>query len=483
MSSKKYKLHFASSIIQTVKEVKAFIFPALIVLAINRFNININSFQSVLELLPVIVIVSLFVYSIIRGITTWLTFTYWIEDEELKTEYGLLFKKKRFIPIERIQNLNYNEGVIHRLFNVVQISIETAGGTTSVADVELSAVTKNAANEMERLIHQSYKRDDQNEQSSQVNEIIFKMKNENLVLLATTSSSVGVVLAGIAALFSQIIEIIPFDKISVHFSLLQHSSLFLLTLLIATALLIAWIISVAMSFLSYYDFTLSYFEGRLEISRGLLEKKKITIPVGKIQAVKIVENPLRQLFGYATVTIENAGSSMTSASEKKVVLLPLIKKSEIQSILQNIMDIDLNVVDGTYSPKRARPLFYRKYVMVLLAFTVIATIYISNYSLALLLLIPPFAYLGFIQHRNACFKLSDQQLVVQYRVISKVLYIVKHNKVQVFEMTQTVFQKHLQIYTGKVYVMGNMGGVKIKIYNQTKEALNEVYRFIKKRDV
>ena len=176
MSSKKYKLHFASSIIQTIKEVKAFIFPALIVLAVNGFNININSFQSALELIPVIVIVSLFVYSIIRGITKWLTFTYWIEDEELKTEYGLLFKKKRFIPIERIQNLNYNEGVIHRLFNVVQISIETAGGTTSVADVELSAITKNAASEMERLIRQSYKRDYQNEQPVQINEMIFKMK-------------------------------------------------------------------------------------------------------------------------------------------------------------------------------------------------------------------------------------------------------------------------------------------------------------------
>ena len=69
MSSKKYKLHFASSIIQTIKEIKAFIFPALIVLAINGFNIDINSFQSALELIPVIVIVSLFVYSIIRDVT------------------------------------------------------------------------------------------------------------------------------------------------------------------------------------------------------------------------------------------------------------------------------------------------------------------------------------------------------------------------------------------------------------------------------
>ncbi len=485
MSSQKYQIHFASSIIQTIKEIKAFIFPALLVLAANGFKISINSFESVMELIPVIVIVSIFGYSIVRGITKWLTFTYWVEDEELKTEYGFLFKKKRFVPIERIQNFNYNEGIIHRFFNVVQISIETAGGATSKADVELSAITKQAANDLEQIINESRKQAAQEEQVDQTNYIIYKIKNSKLLLLATTSNSVGVVLAGIFALFPQLVEIIPFEKISSQFSFFIKSGFTLLTIFVVISIFIAWIISVAITYLSYYNFTLMYYDDQLEITRGLLEKKKITIPVQKIQAIKIVENPLRQLFGYASVTIENAGSSMTSSMEKKVVLMPFVKKNQIEPILQNILDIDinLNVNDGNFSPKRAQPLFYRKYIWILLIVAIVGSAYISKYILFILLLSPCLIYLGVIQHRNACFKIQGDLLTVQYRAISKVTYFAKYNKVQAFEITQSLFQKPLQIFTGKVYVMGNMGGVKIKIHHQTKEMLNKVYVFLNKRDV
>lgn len=483
MSSQKYKLHFASSIIQTIKEIKALIFPVLIVLAANGFKININSFESAIELIPVIIIMGLTINTIVRGVTKWLTFTYWIEDQELKTEYGFLFKKKRFVPIDRIQNFNYNEGIIHRLFNVVQISIETAGGTTATADVELSAITKQAANEIEQLINQNRNFQLHQEQTGTNNTIIYKMKNAKLLLLATTSNSVGVVLAGIFALFSQLAEIIPFEKITTQFSFLLQYGFVLVTFIVVIAVFTAWLISVAMTYLSYYNFTLTYYDEQLEITRGLLEKKKITIPLQKIQAIKIVENPLRQLFGYAQVTIENAGSSMTSSREKKVVLLPFIKKNEIQPILQNIMDVTICLDDAEFSPKMARPLFYRKYVWSMLIITILSAAFISKYLLFLLLLIPLLYYLGVIQYRNACFKLDGNQLTVQYRIISKVLYIAKHNKLQALEITQTIFQKRLRIYSGKVYVMGNMGGVKIKIYHQSKEALNNIYQFINKRDV
>ena len=484
MSSPKYKLHFATSIIQAIKEIKAFIFPVLIVLVANGFKININSVESAMELIPVIIIIGIFIFTIIRGITKWLTFTYWVEDQELKTEYGFLFKKKRFVPIERIQYLNYNEGIIHRLFNVVQISIETAGGTTSTAQVELTAITQSAANEIEQLINQNRKQELHEEQIGQENTIIYKIKNSKLLLLASTSNSVGVVLAGIAALFSQLVEFIPFEKISSQFSFLLQYGFVLVTFIVVLAIFIAWIISVAMTYLSYYNFTLKYDDDQLEITRGLIEKKKITIPVQKIQAIKIVENPIRQLFGYATVTIENAGNSMTSSKEKKVVLLPFIKKNQIQPILQNIQpDINLKIEAGDFSPPKARPLFYRKYVWFVVICTILGTAFISKYLLFLLLLIPLLVYVSVIQHRNAWFKIEGDQLTVQYRIISKVLYVAKHNKIQALEITQTIFQKPLQIYSGKVFVLGNMGGVKIKIYHQSKEALSKIYQFINKRDV
>ena len=40
---------------------------------------------------------------------------YWFEDSELRVEYGLFVKKKRYIPFDRIQSLNYKEGIFHQI--------------------------------------------------------------------------------------------------------------------------------------------------------------------------------------------------------------------------------------------------------------------------------------------------------------------------------------------------------------------------------
>ena len=39
----------------------------------------------------------------------------------------------------------------------------------------------------------------------------------------------------------------------------------------------------------------------------LLEKKRMTVPLNRVQSVRIIENPVRQLFGYAAVVIDSAG--------------------------------------------------------------------------------------------------------------------------------------------------------------------------------
>src|SRR5690606_41338100 len=46
----------------------------------------------------------------------------------LHIEYGLFVRKQRFVPFERIQSIHMTEGILHRLFGVVKLEIETAGG-------------------------------------------------------------------------------------------------------------------------------------------------------------------------------------------------------------------------------------------------------------------------------------------------------------------------------------------------------------------
>lgn len=483
MSSPKYKLHFATSIIQTLKEIKSLILPAIIVLVANGFKLSFTSIESLMESIPVLIILIIFIITITRGIVKWLTFTYWIEEQELKTEYGLLFKNKRYVPLERIQSLNTNEGIIHRLFNVVQISIETAGGSSKKAEVELTAITKEAAAELEQMIQQQ--RSDvfvgEEQHVSHERNVIYQMSNKDLLLLATTSNGIMIVLGGIGAVFSQVSEYIPYEKISEQFASLFEFGVLFIVFMIMIGLIIAWVISVGMTYLAYYSFKVSYDNEQVEITRGLINKKKMVIPVSKIQAIKVVENPIRQLFGYANVTLENAGTVVESSTESKVVLLPFIKKASIEQIVRQIdQAFSLNMANAHKSPHIARPLFYRKYIYLGVIASAVGAYFISPYFLLVLVAAALLAMLGIVQHKDSSVEMNEQIVRAEYRVISKVFYFVKRNKIQACEVSQHWFQRRLNVYTNKLFVVGNSGSVRIKIPHQGEEATRHLQGFMKK---
>lgn len=489
MSEQKFKLHFASAFIQMLREVKTLLLPAFIVLASNGFNISFKSFQSIFEYLPVLIIFIMFVITVGRGMIKWLTFSYWIEENELKTAYGLFVKKKRFVPIERIQSLNYNEGIIHRLFGLVQVSVETAGGTAGKADIELIAIKKEAAQYIEESVNNLRKvtkatQDDLEIVIPPKKHVLYKMSTKDLLLHATTSNGIGVVLASTLAAISQFSEYIPFEKISTQYESLVEFGFLSFIVIGLFAIIIAWCISLAMSYLANYNFQLVYDDEQLEITRGLLEKKKVTVPVNKIQAIRIVESPIRQLFGYAHVEIESASSmeSNKNGGLNKVVLMPFVKREATESILKQFdSSVQLSLQNTVVCSKEAWPLFYRKYLYIGLIITIPLTIWVSNYFALLLILVALFMYLAFLQYKASQFELTDEQILIQSRIVNRSLYIIKRNKVQAIQFRQTPFQKKLHLYSANVYVMNASGGTKSKIIHHQQADLEEVYYWINKK--
>lgn len=486
MFKDKQRLHFATAIIDAVKGMKSLLFPVFVVLAANGFKLKINSFESAIELIPTLIILILFIFAIGLAIIKWITFTYWIDDGELKTEYGFLFKSKRYVPIERIQSLNYHEGIIHRLFNLKQVSIETAGGSSGGAEVELTAITKDVAQRFEITINELQNNQIVDTEDGIINRsenIIYKMTNKDFLLHATTSNGTGVVLASIGALISQLLQYIPEETLSKRFSFLLEFTIVAIVIIIVLTIFIAWVISVALTYLAYYNFTLTKLNSQIEITRGLLEKQKITIPISKIQAVKIIESPIRQMFGFAQVAIEVASVSLTNPNEKKVMLLPFIKKEEVEAILQsvNVNLYDFNI-EMKKSPKQARPLFYRKYIWVGAPIILGLAIFVSPYFLLLSLLLTVILLLTYYQHKDSAFYVGKQRLLLQYRLINKVMMIVERNKIQSMEFKQTPFQKKLDMYTAVVHVVGSLDGVKAKVPHQLNEEVIGMYDFVNKND-
>lgn len=491
MSEGRFKLHPVSAVVDFVKGLKELILPFLIIFLANGFNVTYNprdgGFWS--TLIPLGIFILIILVRLINGILKWWTYVYWFEDNELRAEYGLIVKKKRYIPFDRIQSLNYKEGIFHRLFGLVQVMVETAGSTNGKPEVILTAITKDAANRIERVTRKRKEEKQENEMigkdivpeemTSSSARVIHKMNTKDLILLATTSSSMGVVIAGIAAVLSQFAEFIPFEWLFEEFSSFIKFGFVIVAFAVFVTFLVTWFVAVIITFINYYNFTVIEENERLTITRGLLEKKKVTIPLNRIQAIKIVENPLRQAFGFAAVVVESASGGYRG-EEKKITLLPLIKKRNLYNPLQELFTEFEWQQSITRPPKKAKPFFYRIDFIWLLPVIGLSSYFWFPYGLLSLLIVVPVICIGLWQFKTTGFAISGNQLTLCYRIFSRVTFIVEKKRIQALECRQTYFQKRREIATVQVTVMSGLAGATAKALNLENRDVEEMMAWFKK---
>ena len=468
MSKVKYKLHPISALINFVKVLKEMILPLIVLVFVNGFGDDAN-FWSGLFTYGIYGVLLLFM--LISGIIKWKRFRYWFEDGELRIEYGLFVKKKRYIPFERIQSLDYTEGILHRPFGLVKVKVETAGGgPTKEADAELTAIKKEAAEQIKKEIMLAKSQHTYNpEENLETEEIIveekkpiFRMSTKDLLILASTSGGVGVFFSGLAVFASQFSELIPYERIYNEIMIFIKFGVLMVALVIFVVLLMAWIVSVLLTFINYYNFTIILEDDEIIITRGLLEKKKITIPLTRIQGIRLVENPIRQLTGYATVTVDSAGGSMAEKDET-IRLLPLIKKAEIYPILKEIFpDFQLQPTFQRV-PNKSRKFFYRVDMLWIIPIAAAVIYFFYPYGLLSLLLIPASFALGMWQKKTAGFYIEEKQLVAQYRLFSRVTVWMEKRRIQSMTARTTYFQKKSDVASVVVTIKSGVGGAETVI--------------------
>ncbi|MBP6821418.1 MAG: PH domain-containing protein, partial [Acidobacteria bacterium] len=78
------------------------------------------------------------------------SFRYRIENGELITQEGLIEKRQRNIPLERVQEISIEQGVLHRLLSVVDAKIETGSG--GGAEATLSVLSRADAEKLRQAV-------------------------------------------------------------------------------------------------------------------------------------------------------------------------------------------------------------------------------------------------------------------------------------------------------------------------------------------
>ncbi|WP_261134161.1 PH domain-containing protein [Bacillus sp. Marseille-Q3570] len=417
------------------------------------------------------------------GVLHWFRFTYHIEGEELKIEYGVFVRKKRYIPKRRIQSIDYTQGIFHRIFDVVKINIETAGGPGG-AEASLSAVSLANAEQLKEALREEKTRTEeaevQVESEKESPAYSYKLSLKDLLLAASTSGGIGVTLPLIGTLSSQFENFIPDEFYVEAFNWLSGFSWVVIAVMAFFSLLFAWFISFVGVILKYANFQIRRFEDRIVISRGLLEKRELTLPLHRVQGIRVVESVLRQPFGFATVHVESAGGAGPEMGVS-AMLFPFIKRSKINSELTEILP-DYNV------PAKMKPLpkrAMRRYILrnVAPAIIVLPLFWVvpSQFWILLFIPVPILVMWGILDFKDSKWLIEGRSFYMQTRTLSRSMLITKKRRMQDFEIKQSIFQRRHELITVKTAILSGGVGKVFQLKDVETKNWNEAFGWFSRK--
>ena len=483
------RLHPATLLFDLAKHVKNFAVPALFVIfgasrsssgPGGQFGRGPDGFEAWLLVL--------FVPAAIASILRYLTFRLRYDGDELVIRSGLLFRRERHVPFSRIQNVDATQNLFHRLFNVVEVRVETGGGKEEEA--RLSVLPKAAFEEMRERVFAERARtvavapdapgapDPQapgHPGTSAPEELVHLSLRE--LLLCGFLENKGMVLIGAAyglmweAGLGRIFDPLVGSTVGRGFfrnlfrAIFDGGPLpvFQLAILLAgipILLILVRVISMIWALVRLYDFRLVRIGEDLRSEYGLFTKVTATVPIRRVQAITINAGPLHRWLKRASVRVATAGGAGSGSGQQsssvREWLAPLIREDALPNLLQHVVPgFDLSTVDWQPIHPRA----FRRAIKPALIFTAIVTLVawllIGRGAILVLFVLLPWTIIS-TQKYVAHLKWADGDEVVAMRSgwLWQQTTLARVNKIQAVAMHQTPLDRRAAMARVRVDTAG-----------------------------
>jgi putative membrane protein len=462
MSSEPRHLHPAAMLIDAIKTVRrslsAFVIPGIAFLMSRGFDAGTIA----LVLLGALVVAVLAAF---WGFLSWRATTYEVAGGVFRLRWGVVQKNERTIPLDHVQSVDTVQGIIQRLFNVVEVRIETAGGGASEPDASLAALDRADAEALRREIAGSRREPVETETAGPT--VVRKLGTRDLLLAGATSGQIGVALSLIAVasqLFDDVLSQNLAQRLVETFAPRSVTTALLYVFILG---LFAWLLAIGGTVLAHTGFTLSRDGDFLYIRRGLLERREATIPLARIQAVRMVEGLLRQPFGLASLRVESAGYGEDAGVS--TTLFPLLPRKEVHGLLLEAAPEFAVAPPLNALPRRAlRRYVFRStlpFLVLISAAALLSSLVfdLAAWVFAALLLLLPAALFGWLCFRDAGWALEEDRLVVRSRFLGRTTAIAPRRRLQSRATVRSPFQRRVRLSTFEAQVASGGGGAELRV--------------------
>jgi len=401
---------------------------------------------------------------------------------------GVLSRRSREIPLRRVQNVDVGQNPLQRLMGIAAIRVETAGGGDTEAVFE--CLGREPAEQLRDDLRRAAKRarasgDDadpttDDELSPAIDEVdesdreeVFALSTRSLLVLSLLSFDAG------AGVISSVVGAVlsggdPSNLVGVGRLLsslpLRPVETALIGLLAVGVL--AWVLSVVLTFARYYGFRLVRVDDGLEYERGLLQQYSGTIPVEKVQTVSLRSNLAHRCLGYLTVAVETAGYSPGSERSAKQLAVPLARRPEALRVARSVepFPVESTATGDTTTaedraagpprlerpPRRARRRYVVRFALAVLLVSAVGAVAVRLLAVRNLgpelavdrrllagplfaLLVTPVA--AHLRWRSRGYATGSEHFLVRTGFWRRVTRIVPYYRVQTVVETRTVFQR------------------------------------------
>ena len=369
------RLHPLSFLFTLVGQLKQFALPLVVLVFTGRRNAVDMS-----DLVGIAVVAVLALLSIAQ----YFTYRYRIDADGVVIRSGVLQRSLRHIPFGRIQNVTLHQTLLHRLFGVAEVRLESAGAAKPEGQMRVLRLAD--AQALEQQIRRRVRgaraaatpgalaatattatmtalaRGDAASDGLPLRaegaahdaahvgaapQVLLRLPATELVRLGLISNRgmlvVGAGFAALAQLGNNMIGKV-FQAIG-HWLTGQASALHLSTLsaaaagvlLVLAALVLLRLLSVVLALLQFHGFELAEADGRLSVVRGLSTRVRASLPRHRIQAWVIREGVLHRLFGRRSLRVDTAVVEAANESRSLRDLVPIATPAQLDAIVDGLL--------------------------------------------------------------------------------------------------------------------------------------------------
>lgn len=304
----------------------------------------------------------------------YLRFRYWITPKELVIHSGVLTRRRRNIPVERIQNIEIEQAPLQRILGTAKVVVYTAGSARAEGVLEYVSIEEaRDIRTVVRDLQQQLRREDAGASVVTPETALADAIPEDAGTTATPAAPTGdllialdakrVFLAGafrfslvyLAVIFSFLQYIEPDPTLLFSWLIrgplepleaqIESSPVIAAVMGAIGAIALGWLTGILVTFNRYHRFKLELIGDKLHRSHGLLTLKEGTIPLSRVQSWIVRTNPVMEAFGWVRLEVQTMGINIDQSGYQ--VAIPFGRMEEVAHVLAAV---DAPVMPTSWSP-------------------------------------------------------------------------------------------------------------------------------------